>query len=185
MSQIPEPKITFKHEAAGSLQKVTLYNATGATIAVQESKTFEGAMFQAQQSLKILIESTIAKREPVALRGIFKPCLSKGNGRLPIDGELWQKITMQDFVTGKLGLITQAEMARIRGVSRQAINQAAQRGDIEIFIWKNEKYIPFDTVAVSSKMQEFYGDVIVKFYSPSPKEKKPRRRTPKKESHEK
>jgi len=126
--------------------------------------------------LKNYILALLAKKDNVYMRGLFKPCDKKGDGRLPIPDSLWEKITMNDFLMGHIGAITQAEMARIRGVSRQAINQAVNKGDIEVFVWKNEKYIPFDTVAVTPQMFDLYGEPMVTYYSPSDKQKKPRRR---------
>lgn len=176
MSQLPQPKLTFKHDVNGGLQRVSVFDSKGNVIMEHSDKTFEGAMSGIQIILKTYVQSALSKKETVYLRGLLRPCDKKGDGRLPIPEALWEKITMNDFLMGHIGAITQAEMARIRGVSRQAINQAVNKGDIEVFLWKNEKYIPFDTVAVTPQMFDLYGEPMVTHYSPSDKQKKPRRR---------
>ena len=110
------------------------------------------------------------------MRELLKPCEKKGDGRLPIDKAQWKEITLSDWTQGHLGVITQAELGRIRGVSRQAINQSVNRGDIEIFVWRDEKYVPFDTVMVHPKIIETIGNPMVLYYAVQKDKKKPRRR---------
>jgi hypothetical protein len=176
MSQLPEPKLTYKHELVDGKHKVILYNSKGEELCSCTTKSFEESFAAVAIPLRSKIEDEIAKESDESLRQLFKPCAKRGDGRYSMDLSLWKNITEHDFVRNHIGIITQAELARIRGVSRQAINQATQRGDVEIFMWRDEKYIPFDTIAVDPMMYNTYGPPMVIFYSEGAKKKKPRRR---------
>jgi len=176
MSQLPVPRLTYKHSMKDNRDVITVFDSTGKTLITFDDVSLDRAILGATQYIVLKIEDLLKLQSPPYLRQLLKPCEKKGDGRLPISKEQWKQITLSDWTQGHLGVITQAELGRIRGVSRQAINQAANRGDIEIFVWRDEKYVPFDTVMVHPKMVEIVGSPMVLYYAVQKDKKKPRRR---------
>ena len=150
MSIKPQPKITYKHEVVDVEHRCTVYDGEGNVFVTHADRNLERAMSGIKHVLSIKIEKLIAEEEAPYLRSICKPCPRRGLGLLPIDDVLWHKITMSDFKNQHIGLVSQSELARIKGISRQAVNQQALRGDIEFFEFRPGQYlIPFDTVALA------------------------------------
>jgi hypothetical protein len=176
MSQLPKPKLSYKHEVLQGKHRMIIYNSDGDFIFHAMCKTFEEAHAEVGLILSDVIRQKMMEVPSRSLRSIFKPSNKKMDGLYTIDPKEWKHITEYDFVNGLIGVITQAELARIRGVSRQAIHQSVARGDIEIFMWRDEKYIPFDTIAVSPMFYEQLGSPMVIYYAENGKKKKPRRR---------
>lgn len=176
MSQTPEPKLTYKHELQNGKHRIVLYDAKGDLLLDYLGKTFEQAFSELATHLSLKIESIINDKPKESLRQRLKPSAKKFDGVYPISPNDWKRITEYDFTNALISLITQAELGRIRGVSRQAIHQSANRGEIEIFIWRDEKYIPFDTISVGNSMYNHFGPPMVIYYSQNAKRKKPRRR---------
>lgn len=176
MSQTPEPKLTYKHDLNSGKHRIVLYDAKGDVLIEHSGKTFEQVFGEMENQLSKKIDSIINSKPKESLRQRLKPSSKKFDGLFPILPNDWKRITEYDFTNALIGLITQAELGRIRGVSRQAIHQSAGRGDIEIFVWRDEKYIPFDTIAVGSAMYNHFGPPMVIYYSQNAKRKKPRRR---------
>ena len=176
MSQLPVPKLTYKHSMKDNRDVITVFDSSGKNFVSFDDISLDRAMLGASEYIRLKIEDLLKGSTPPYLREMLKPCEKKGDGRLPIDKAQWKEITLSDWTHGHLGVITQAELGRIRGVSRQAINQSVNRGDIEIFVWRYEKYVPFDTVMVHPKIIETIGNPMVLYYAVQKDKKKPRRR---------
>lgn len=176
MSQLPVPKLTYKHTKIDNRDVITVFDSTGKTLVTYDDVSLDRAMLGAAEYIKLKVDDLLKASSPIYLRQHLKPCEKRGDGRLPIDKSQWKDITLSDWVNGHLGLITQAELGRIRGVSRQAVNQSVNKGDIEIFVWRDEKYVPFDTVMIHPKMVELIGNPMVLYYAVQKDKKKPRRR---------
>jgi hypothetical protein len=176
MSQLPVPKLTYKHTIKDDKHLIVVYDSRGSVLVSYADNTLQQAYEGASQYVKLKIEDLLSEVTPPFMRYLLKPCEKKGDGRLPILQEQWKAMTLSDWVNGYMGVITQAELARIKGVSRQAVHQSTQRGDTEIFVWKDEKYVPFDTVFVNPQSVDFYGQPMVLYYATQIDKKKPRRR---------
>ena len=179
MSQLPKPRLSYKHGIDRNKHEIRLYDSTGFLFLTGYGQSFEDAFHQTGILLKEYMEHQMSLRRSnmkmPSLREQFKP-YKKLDGFFPIREDLWKQMTEIDFINGYIGIITQAELGRIRGVSRQAIHQSVARGDVEIFVWRDEKYIPFDTIAVSPLFYDQIGNPMVIYYSENGKKKKPRRR---------
>jgi hypothetical protein len=176
MSQLPIPKLTYKHIVKDDKHQIIVYDSYGSVLVSYADNTLQKAYDGVCEYVKLKIEDLLRDSNPPFMRLNLKPCDKKGDGRLPILQEQWRAMTLSDWLNGHLGVITQAELARIRGVSRQAVHQSTQRGDTEIFVWKDEKYVPFDTIFVSPEAVEHYGQPMVLYYATHKDRKKPRRR---------
>lgn len=176
MSQLPTNKLTYQHILKDGDHKVIVFDSTGKPFVSNSSSTFEEAFDGVIRFIEFEIEKLLSEPNPKYLRQICKPAEKKGDGKIPYSKQLWEKITMSDWKNGHLGVVTQAELARIRGVSRQAVHQSALRGDTEIFIWKNEKYVPYDTIVFNPIMLDTYGPPMVLYFVSQQDKKKPRRR---------
>lgn len=176
MSQCPKPKLSYKHEVIQGKHRIVIHDSDGEFLFHSMENSFELAHASVEPILHSLIEKSIESGAKESLRQKFKPSTRKMDGLYPIHPSDWKRITEYDFTNGMIGIITQAELGRIRGVSRQAIHQSVSRGDVEIFVWRDEKYIPFDTIAVNPMFFEKIGPPMVIHYAESGKRKKPRRR---------
>jgi hypothetical protein len=176
MSQLPIPRLTYKHTVKDDKHLIVVYDSFGNSLVSYSDNTLQKAYDGVCEYVKLKIEDLLKLTTPPHLRQMLKPCEKKGDGKLPILQEQWKAITLSDWMQGYLGVITQAELARIRGVSRQAVHQSTQRGDTEIFIWKDEKYVPFDTIFLNPQMIDVYGQPMVLYYATHQDRKKPRRR---------
>lgn len=147
MSIKPCPKLSFRHDVVDTNHQIVVFDSNSKPFVYSVSKNFESAFHSVEMAMNIKIESLLAQEPPIELRKILKPSEKLGTGLIPISDDLWQRITMHDFTHGFIGLITQSELARLRGVSRQAVAQNLQHKSVEFFVFQKQKYIPFDTVA--------------------------------------
>lgn len=144
MSKLFDGNLIYKHEAVGSEHRITLFDSTGKAFCEGTDPTEMGAYNSVENELWIKIK-TIDKNTP--LRKILRCCDKKGDGKFKIKKDFIQAITQSDYENGHLGLITQSEMARIMGISRQAVNQRVDNGSIENFVYNGSRMIPFDNVS--------------------------------------
>ena len=147
MSIKPCPKLSFRHDVIDTNHQVVVFDSESKPFVYSISKTFDAAFRNVEMAVAIKIEALLEQIPPVELRKILKPSEKLATGLLPISDDLWHKITLHDFTNGFIGLITQSELARLRGVSRQAVAQNLQHKSVEFFVFQKQKYIPFDTVA--------------------------------------
>lgn len=176
MSQAPNSKLSFKHQTNNMQHEIIVYDGSGAVFVSHTNRNFDAAFDGAKTLVHAKLQDELKKNAKIPFRDTYKPCERRGDGRMPIDKELWRQMTLSDWNNTFLGLITQSEFARIRNVSRQAINQAIQRGDLEVFNWNNQNYIPFDIVAISPETIDRIGEPMVIFFDESKDTKRPRRK---------
>ena len=148
MSTKPIGKMSFRHDVVDMRHQIVVYDATGKMFTKVDDRNFDSCFKAAENMMNLKIQDLIKNMdEPIDFRQLLKPAEKRGSGLMPIHPENWYKVTYSDFKNGFLGLITQSELARLRGVSRQAIHQTVHNGGIEFFLFQKQKYIPFDTIA--------------------------------------
>jgi hypothetical protein len=147
MSIKPCPKLSFRHDVIDTNHQIVVYTSDSKQFVYSIAKTFDAAFRNVELAIVVKIESMLEQIPPMELRKVLKPSEKLGTGLIPIPDDLWHRITLHDFTNGFIGLITQSELARLRGVSRQAVAQNLQHKSVEFFVFQKQKYIPFDTVA--------------------------------------
>jgi hypothetical protein len=147
----PNKKMSFRHDVINAEHQIAVYDSEGNVFIKCKHRNFETCFSNASTLMHLKIQNFLKEENLPYLRGILKPSDKKGTGLLPIEDQLWDKVTLLDWKNNHLGLISQSELARIRGVSRQAIHQSILRGDLEIFHLDGLKFIPFDTVAITAE----------------------------------
>lgn len=168
MSIMFDGNVIFKHEALGTEHKITIYDSTGKALCESISGNMENAKALLDEMLMKKIKQ-IASGGAI-LRKLVKCCDKKGDGKYKMSKKLIQYITETDYLNGHLGLITQSEMSRISGISRQAVNQKINNESLEFFEWMGSRMIPFDTVSLLETKLE----PMVMYHKDSAK--KPRRK---------
>lgn len=146
MSIMFDGNVIYKHEALGLNHKISVYDSTGKVFCESVSSRMEDAKQALENILMRKIKEAAEKGE--VLRKLMKCCDKKGDGKYKMSPSLIRYITETDYLNGHLGLITQSEMSRISGISRQAIHQKINNESIEFFEWLGTRMIPFDIVSL-------------------------------------